>query len=186
MATVISRAFFGNYPIFTVPQYSLVSVWEVPLYMILGLVAGLVGLAFTESVYANERFFDRLKMAEYLKTPFGSLFLGLLIVFSPHVFGGGYETIEIAMQGKFLWHSLLLLIVVKLLATSITLGSGGSGGIFAPALFLGAVAGGLFGQLAHSLFPAVTASSGAYAMVGMGAVVAATTHAPITSILILF
>ena len=186
MATVISRAFFGNYPIFTVPTYSLVSVWEVPLYMVLGLVAGIVGLAFTESVYASERFFDKLKMPEYLKTPFGAIFLGLLIILSPHVFGGGYETIEMAMQGKLIWHSLLLLILFKMLATSITLGSGGSGGVFAPALFLGAVAGGAFGQLVNFIFPSVTASSGAYAMVGMGAVVAATTHAPITSFLILF
>ena len=186
MATVISRAFFGNYPIFTVPQYSLVSTWEVPLYMVLGLVTGLVGLAFTESVYASERFFDKLKMPEYFKTPFGAIFLGILIILSPHVFGGGYETIEMAMQGKLIWHSLLLLIVLKLLATSVTLGSGGSGGVFAPALFLGAVAGGAFGQVVNLIFPSVTASSGAYAMVGMGAVVAATTHAPITSILILF
>ncbi|OQX95715.1 hypothetical protein B6I21_04035 [candidate division KSB1 bacterium 4572_119] len=186
MATVISRAFFGNYPIFTVPGYSLVSIWEVPLYMVLGLVTGIVGLAFTKSVYASENFFDKLKMPEYLKTPLGAIFLGLLIILSPHVFGGGYETIEMAMQGKLIWHSLLLLIIFKLLATSVTLGSGGSGGVFAPALFLGAVAGGAFGQLVNFIFPSVTASSGAYAMVGMGAVVAATTHAPITAILILF
>jgi len=186
MATVISRAFFGNHPIFTVPQYSLVSMWEIPSYMVLGLIAGMVGLAFTKSVYASERFFDNLKMPEYLKTPLGALLLGVLIVFSPQVFGGGYETIEMAVRGKLIWHTLILLIVIKLLATSVTLGSGGSGGVFAPALFLGAVSGGAFGQLVHFLFPAVTATSGAYAMVGMGAVVAAATHAPITSILILF
>lgn len=186
MATVISRAFFGNYPIFSIPHYSLVSIWEIPLYMVLGLVTGLVGLAFTESVYASERFFDRLKMPEYLKTPFGSLFLGIIIVFSPHVFGGGYETIELAVKGEIVWYSLIVLIFVKLLATSVTLGSGGSGGVFAPSLFVGAVAGGAFGHLVNYLFPGVTASSGAYAMVGMGAVVAGTTHAPITSILMLF
>lgn len=186
MATVISRAFLGNIPVFTVPQYALVSMWEIPLYMVLGLIAALVGVAFIESVYASESFFDRMKMPEYLKTPFGALFLGILIVFSPNVFGGGYETIEMAMHGNIIWHTLMLLIVFKLLATSITLGSGGSGGVFAPSLFLGAVAGGAFGQLVNLFFPAATASSGAYAMVGMGAVVAATTHAPITSILILF
>ncbi|NOZ61397.1 MAG: CBS domain-containing protein [Calditrichaeota bacterium] len=186
MATVISRAFFGSTPIFAVPLYSLVSVWEIPLYIALGIFAGLVGLAFTESVYASERFFDNLKMPEYLKTPFGGIFLGVLIVLSPHVFGGGYESIGMMLKGKFVWQSLLFLLVLKLLATSVTLGSGGSGGIFAPALLLGAASGGAFGKLAHSLFPETTASSGAYAMVGMGAVVAAATHAPITSILILF
>ena len=186
MATVVSRAFFGNTPIFAMPLYSLVSVWEVPLYIALGIFTGLIGLAFTESVYASERFFDNLKMPEYLKTPLGAILLGLLIALSPHVFGGGYESIGMMLEGKFVWHGLLFLLVMKLLATSTTLGSGGSGGIFAPALFLGAASGGAFGKLVHSLFPDATASSGAYAMVGMGAVVSAATHAPITSILILF
>ncbi|MFZ5518269.1 MAG: chloride channel protein [Candidatus Zhuqueibacterota bacterium] len=186
MATVISRAFFGNYPIFTIPHYSLVSSYEIPLYMVLGFIAGFVGLAFTKSVYASERFFHRLTMPDYLKTPFGSIFLGIIIVFMPNVFGGGYETIELALKGEIIWYTLFILIFVKLLATSITLGSGGSGGVFAPSLFVGAVTGGAFGYLVNYLFPNVTASSGAYAMVGMGAVVAGTTHAPITSILMLF
>lgn len=186
LATVISRAFLGNSPIFIVPHYSLVSSWEIPFYMGLGIFCGLVALAFTTSVYASERFFDGLKMPEYLKTPLGGLVLGIVIIFFPHVFGGGYETIEQAMKGELLWKTLIMLIFVKLLATSVTLGSGGSGGIFAPSLFLGAVAGGAFGYLVNFLFPSIAANSGAYAMVGMGAVVAGATHAPITSILILF
>ncbi|HDP97860.1 MAG TPA: CBS domain-containing protein, partial [bacterium] len=186
MATAVSRAFFGNYPIFSVPLYSLVSIWEIPFYMILGIVTGLVGLAFIESVYASERFWDKLKFPDFLKTPVGGAILGLIIIICPHVFGGGYESIEMALRGEFVWHTLLLLMVFKLLATSITLGSGGSGGVFAPALFLGAVSGGAFGYLIDYLFPGLAAYSGAYAMVGMGAVVAATTHAPITAILILF
>ncbi len=186
LATVIARAFLGNSPIFIVPHYSLISSWEIPFYMGLGIVCGLVALAFTTSVYASERFFDGLKIPEYLKTPLGGLVLGIVVVFFPHVFGGGYKTIEQAMKGELLWNSLLILVFVKLLATSVTLGSGGSGGIFAPSLFLGAVAGGAFGYLVNFLFPSVSANSGAYAMVGMGAVVAGATHAPITSILILF
>ncbi len=186
MATVISRAFFGNTPIFAMPLYSLVSIWEIPLYIVLGVFTGIVGVAFTESVYASEKFFDNLKMPEYLKTAFGAIFLGIFIALTPHVFGGGYESIGMMLEGEFGWHVLLFLLIMKLLATSTTLGSGGSGGIFAPALFLGAASGGMFGKLVHNFFPASTASSGAYAMVGMGAVVAAATHAPITSILILF
>lgn len=186
LATVVSRAFLGNSPIFIVPHYSLISSWEIPLYMGLGILCGLVALAFTNSVYASEKFFDQLKMPEYLKTPLGGLALGIMILFFPHVFGGGYEAIEQAMKGELLWKTLVILVFVKLLATGVTLGSGGSGGIFAPSLFLGAVAGGAFGYLVNFLFPAVTANSGAYAMVGMGAVVAGATHAPITSILILF
>lgn len=186
LATVISRAFLGNSPIFIVPQYSLISSYEIPLYMALGIVCGFAALAFTMSIYAGEKFFDQLKMPEYLKTPFGGLILGIIIVFFPHVFGGGYEAIEQAMKGELLWNTLIILIFMKLLATAVTLGSGGSGGIFAPSLFVGAVTGGAFGMLVNYLFPSVTANSGAYAMVGMGAVVAGATHAPITSILILF
>lgn len=186
LATVVSRAFLGNAPIFVVPHYSLISSWEIPLYMGLGLVCGFVALAFTNTVHASEQFFDRLKIPEYLKTPFGAFFLGIIFLAFPHVFGGGYETIELALNGKLVWYMLLILVFVKLLATGITLGSGGSGGIFAPALFLGAVTGGAFGYLVNFIFPAIAARSGAYAMVGMGAVVAGATHAPITSILILF
>ena len=186
LATVVSRLFLGNSPIFVVPHYSLISSWEIPIYMGLGIVCGFIAVAFISTLHASEKFFDRLKMPEYLKTPMGAIALGIILVGFPHVFGGGYETIELAMNGNLVWYLLLALIFVKLLATSITLGSGGSGGIFAPSLFLGAVAGGAFGNLVNYVFPRVTAGSGAYAMVGMGAVVAGATHAPITSILILF
>jgi CIC family chloride channel protein len=98
----------------------------------------------------------------------------------------GYETISQALEGKLVWQVLFALVGIKLAATSITLGSGGSGGIFAPSLFLGAMTGGFLGTAFHNLLPDITAHSGAYALVGMGAVVAATTHAPITAILILF
>ena len=186
LATVVSRAVLGNYPIFVVPHYSLISSWEIPIYMVLGIVCGFVAVTFIKTLHASEKFFDRLTMPDYLKTPVGAIALGLIFIVFPHVFGGGYETIELAMNGNLVWYLLLALIFVKLLATSITLGSGGSGGIFAPSLFLGAVAGGSFGNLVNYIFPAITARSGAYAMVGMGAVVAGATHAPITSILILF
>ncbi|MFQ6111861.1 MAG: chloride channel protein, partial [Nitrospinota bacterium] len=102
------------------------------------------------------------------------------------VFGVGYETISLSLTGKFGLFLLLALGLVKVFATSVTLGSGGSGGIFAPSLFIGAMIGGLFGTIVHGLFPEITASSGAYALVGMGAVVAAATHAPITAIVIIF
>lgn len=186
LATVVSRAFQGNLPIFVVPHYSLISSWEIPIYMGLGIVCGFIAVTFIGTLHTSEKFFDRLTMPEYLKTPLGALGLGLILIVFPYVFGGGYETIELAMNGSLAWHLLFALIFVKLLATSITLGSGGSGGIFAPSLFLGAVAGGTFGKFVNYIFPAVTAESGAYAMVGMGAVVAGATHAPITAILILF
>lgn len=185
-ATAVSRAFLGDYPAFNVPLYSLVSVWEIPLYMILGIITGLIAVSFTTLVYKTEDIFNKIRTPEYLKNSIGGLLIGIIIIFYPNVFGVGYETIDLALTGNILWYSALILIFIKLLATNITLGSGGSGGIFAPSLFLGATTGSVFGQFVNQLFPNITANSGAYAMVGMGAVVAGTTHAPITSILILF
>ena len=104
----------------------------------------------------------------------------------PHILGVGYETIDLAFGGDMSWYLLLTLIFIKLAATSVTLGSGGSGGIFAPSLFLGAMTGGFWGSVVHHLWPSITAGPGAYAMVGMGAVVAAATHAPLTAMIIIF
>jgi CIC family chloride channel protein len=102
------------------------------------------------------------------------------------VFGVGYDSITQVLRGEMAWQMLLLLLPIKMLATSITLASGGSGGVFAPSLFLGAVFGGLFGSLMHFLFPGIAIYSGAYAVVGMSAMVAGTTHAPITAFLVIF
>ncbi|NIO03889.1 MAG: CBS domain-containing protein [Proteobacteria bacterium] len=186
MATVVSRAFLGNYPAFDVPKYNLVSIWEIPAYLIMGILAGFVALLFTKSLYKAEDLWDDLKFPEYLKPALGGLTIGCLALFFPHILGVGYESITLALLGKLSWFLLLALVLVKIAATSLTIGSGGSGGIFAPSLFIGAMMGGIYGLVVHNLFPSVTASSGAYSLVGMGAIVAGTTHAPITAILILF
>jgi len=186
LATAVSRAFLEDCPAFIVPEYSLVSVWEILLYVILGIIAGGIAVIFSRLVYKAEDIFEKIPIPDYLKNPIGGFLMGVIIIFAPHVFGVGYETINMALSGKLIWYGAILLIFIKLLATSMTIGSGGSGGIFAPSLFLGAVTGSAFGKLANFLFPNITAHSGAYAMVGMGAVVAGATHAPITSILILF
>jgi CIC family chloride channel protein len=186
MATAVSRAFLGNYPAFIVPQYSLVSVWEIPFYFILGIITGTIAVLFSTLVYKSEELFEKIPIPEYLKNSLGGLLIGIIIIFVPYVYGVGYEAIGLALTGKFVWYVALSLIFIKILATTITLGSGGSGGIFAPSLFIGSVTGGAFGMLLNRIFPDITANSGAYAMVGMGAVVAGATHAPITSILILF
>ncbi|MBW2149386.1 MAG: chloride channel protein [Deltaproteobacteria bacterium] len=186
MATAVSRAFLGDYPAFIIPQFQLVSPLEIPFYMILGLLSGLVALAFTVTLYKAEDAFDALKIPEYSKAALGGLCIGVIGVFYPHVMGVGYDTIQPALWGEMAWWLLFLLVFLKLLATSLTIGSGGSGGIFAPSLFMGAMAGGGFGSLLHSIWPDLVAPSGAYALVGMGAVVAGTTHAPIQAMLIVF
>jgi CIC family chloride channel protein len=186
MATVVSRAFLGNYPAFSIPTYNLVSVWEIPAYLIMGFLAGLVALVFTLSLYKFEDLWDDLKVPEYAKPALGGLAIGGLSLFFPQILGVGYESITVALLGQLPWLLLLILVFAKITATSLTIGSGGSGGIFAPSLFIGAMMGGAYGHIVHYLFPSVTASSGAYSLVGMGAIVAGTTHAPITAILILF
>jgi CIC family chloride channel protein len=198
IATVICHAFpaitGGNVRAFSIPfKYSLVSAWEIPFFFILGAVAAFVSLAFIFGTYRMEDLFNRLKLPDPFKTMIGGLCLGALFVAMPfvsgyaHCYGIGYQTIEMVLEGEIIWYVLLLLVFFKLFATTVTLGSGGSGGIFAPSLFLGAVMGGAFGFGLESFFPAsIPVKSGAYALVGMGAVVAGTTHAPITAILIIF
>lgn len=186
VATVISRFALGNHPAFPVPEYELVSPFELGAYMLVGVVAALVGLAFMKTLYASEDFFERIPIPEWLKPALGGLAVGGIAVFLPNVFGVGYGTISQALAGTLTAGALGVLLLAKIAATSITIGSGGSGGVFAPSLFLGAVTGGLFGTFVHQWFPDATASSGAYALVTMGAMVAATTHAPIAAIIILF
>jgi len=186
MATVVSRAFLGNYPAFSIPEYNLISIWEIPAYLIMGFLAGLVALLFTKTLYKGEDLWDGLKIPEYIKPALGGFAIGGISLLLPQILGVGYESITGALLGTVPWFLLLILVFVKIAATSITIGSGGSGGVFAPSLFIGAMMGGIYGHVVHHLFPSVTASSGAYSLVGMGAIVAGTTHAPITAILIIF
>ena len=186
VATAVSRHFLGDAPAFIVPAYQLISAWELPLYVVLGLFCAVVAVGFTTLLYRFEDMFDSLKFPEYLKAAFGGLILGCIGLLFPHILGVGYAAIDLALMQNLSWWFMFLLVLAKTLATSLTIGSGGSGGIFAPSLFLGAMAGGFFGTVVHSVFPGVTASSGAYSIVGMGAVVSGTTHGPLSAILILF
>ncbi|MGD2096796.1 MAG: chloride channel protein [Desulfobacterales bacterium] len=185
-ATAISRHFLGDTPAFSVPAYKLVSAFEFPLYAIMGLFCALIGVAFTVVLYRGEDFFDYLKFPEYLKAVLGGLVLGAVGLLFPQILGIGYGAINLSLMQDLSWWLMFLLVIAKILATTITIGSGGSGGIFAPSLFLGSMAGGFFGEVVHYFFPAVTAPPAAYSIVGMGAVVAATTHGPLSAILILF
>ncbi len=186
VATAVSRAYLGDTPAFIVPVYELISAWELPMYLILGIFCAAVGVLFTRTLYRIEDLFDEIKFPDYLKGIVGGLILGGGALAFPQILGVGYGAIDMALMQQMAWWLLLILVPLKILATSITIGSGGSGGIFAPSLFLGAMAGGFFGAVVHHLFPGITASPGAYSIVGMGAVVSATTHGPLAAILILF
>ncbi len=186
-ATTISRYYFGDFPAFIIPEYNVVSLWEFCMYPFLGIISGLVALSFTKTLYAFEDGADAVRMVpEWFKPAIGGAMLGVVIIFFPAAFGVGYGPMNLSLTNNMSFWVLFSLIWIKILASAITLGSGGSGGIFAPSLFIGAMAGGAFGSLVHGVFPAITATPGAYALVAMGGVVAGTTYAPITAILIIF
>ena len=186
-ATIISRYFEGDLATFVVPSYQLVTPWELLFYAGLGILAGVVSYIFIKVLYAFEDFFEnKVKIPEYLQPAFGGIIIGLIALVFPQIMGVGYDSINNALHGNTLWSLALGLIFIKILATSITLGSGGSGGIFAPSLFIGAMLGCFFGSFVHEYFPSITAGPGAYALVAMGGLVAGTTRAPITAIIIVF
>lgn len=191
-ADVVAQVFEGNARSFAVPEYALVSPWEFLLYILLGIMGALVAVVFTRSLYLSEDLWDSLPFPEYFKPVLGGLVLGVLGILAakrvgfPRIFGVGYDSISEALFGGFAIQVTISLLVFKLLATIVTLGSGGSGGIFAPSLFMGAMLGDAFGKVVNLLFPGFTAPPGAYALVGMSAVFSGAAHAPATAILIMF
>ncbi len=185
-ATVISHYYLGSFSSFTIPTYELVSNWEFVSYALLGFVTGAIGVVFIRMLYKSEDIFDKIQIPQYLRTMVGGTLIGGLALLFPQILGVGYESISQVLVDEMFWQVAGLLIVMKLIATSITLGSGASGGIFAPSLFLGAMTGGFIGHLGHIFLPAITAPAGAYALVGMAGLVGAATHAPLTAIVIIF
>ncbi len=209
-SSIISQIFLGARPAFEVPSYVMHSPWEILLYAVLGILAALVGIMFIRMLDAFEELFDHWKFPQAFKPAVGALFLGILAftypyisqVFHasseeftlglplienlPHVYGSGFPFMNDALQGNASFLLLVILIFLKPLATSFTLGSGNSGGIFAPSLFTGAVLGGAYGYIVGAFFPNIVGEVGAYALVGMAAVFAAAARAPLTSILIVF
>lgn len=199
-ASAVMHATLGAEYAFGVQQpYALASGWEFAFYAVFGVVAAGIAWAFVRSLYWAEDLFEHQKaIPGWLQPAIGGLLLGALGLLYPRIFpflgyermpgifGGGYEPIMEALGGEMLILPAFALIWLKMLATNLTLGSGGSGGVFAPALFMGAMAGAVFGQVVNALFPGVVAPPGAYALVGMGAVFAGSAHAPITAVVMLF
>lgn len=186
VADFLAQAFLGNTRAFPIPTFGIVSPWEFSFYIVLGVLSGLVALVFVYVLYRSEDLFDSLKIPEYLKPALGGLAIGAIGLYSSDLFGVGYEGITKALSGELMLGMLLSLCLLKIVVTSLTLGSGGSGGIFAPSLFIGAMLGTAVGSAFGSLFPSITAPAGAYGVAGMAAVFAGAARAPFSAILIIF
>jgi len=208
-ASVVSRSIIGDTSAFQVPTYSMNGPVDIILYLILGLTAALVGIMFMKMLDFSENVFDNWKFPQILKPAVGGVLLGVIglaymnlpgLEFPgssgahgggletpiPHMYGAGFPFIEAAIQGNASLWILVLLIFLKPLATSFTLGSGNSGGVFAPSLFTGAMLGGAMGHFFSIWFPSIVGNTGAFALVGMAALFSATARAPLTAMLIVF
>jgi CIC family chloride channel protein len=186
-AAAVGRIAFGSAAFLRLPQFQLHSGGEYLLYAALGVLGALVGLAFIRILYGTEDLADRLwRGPEWLRPAAGGVLLGLLLLALPQMYGVGYPVLQAAVGGHYVIAFLVLLLVGKLVATSLTIAIGGSGGVFAPSLFMGAALGSCFGQGLHSLLPGIVTTPGAYGLVGMAAVFAAAARAPITAVIIIF
>ena len=187
MGTVTAHALAGNELTFNTPVHEMVNPSEIFFYLLLGILCGITAHLFTQAYYRSHKFFnEQLNISVILKPAIGGLIVGLLTLLTPQVKGNGFMEMEQVLNGNLFWGFALALIFTKIIATAITLGSGGVGGTFAPSLFIGAMVGATFGTAIHGAFPDWTASSETYALVGMAALASAVMQAPLTSILILF
>ncbi len=186
-ANAVARSLIGADHILHLPAYTLGSAAEFPFYAVLGLLGGLAGWGFTRVLYAIEDLCDLVwRGPDWLRPAVGGLLLGAVLMALPQLYGVGYPVLEKAISGGYALGFLLVLLVGKMIATSLTIGIGGSGGVFAPSLFIGGMLGSAFGVLAQALFPGLDLSPGAFGLVGMAAVFAAASHAPIAALLIVF
>ncbi len=186
-AWMVLRVFLGDHPLFKVPQYQLVHPAEFAVYAVLGVAGGVVSAAFTKILLGIRARFLRFPLKTvWFQPAVGGLIVGLMGWFVPQVLGVGYGYVGEALNGRMAFQLMALLVVLKLLAVTTSYATGNAGGIFGPSLFIGAMLGGTLGTIAHHFFPDYTATPGAYALVGMGAVFAGVVRTPMTSVLMIF
>lgn len=186
-SAVLTQAIAGNQPAFQISAYSMNSAWELPLYLLLGIMAGPISAIYVKLLYTAQDLFQKIHAPAWMKAVIAGLIVGILGMAYPQVFGVGYSTIEKILGGTtFPIGLLLMLLAAKIIATPVSISGGFVGGVFAPALFLGATFGAAFGQVAELIFPSLNIHPAAFAMVSMAAVLAGSVHAPLTAILLLF
>jgi CIC family chloride channel protein len=186
IATLTVRGFLGPGPLYEIPLFRLNGNWEIGPYILLGLGSGLVAPWFIRLLRASEKWAGHISAPVYLKMCAGGLVVGALAVFYPQVCGNGYSVINEILRGQWFWQTLVLILIFKVLATTATFGSGAVGGVFTPTLFIGANLGFLFGTGTQHLTGSLAVNPSAFALVGMGAFLAAATHAPIMAIIMIF
>ncbi|MBK7875744.1 MAG: ClcB-like voltage-gated chloride channel protein [Planctomycetes bacterium] len=186
ISTIVTRATLGDLPLFQIQAFEFVSAFEIATYLGLGLVAGTMAPLFLWLLEQSTRFFHSWRVPLWARLTLGGLIVGAISIQHPYVWGNGYEALLLILKTDWVWSALLMLLGFKLVATLATVGSGAVGGVFTPTLLVGAALGALYGGPVHALFPNVTGGPQAYAVVGMGAFLAATTHAPLTAMVILF
>ena len=186
-AVIVERSILGNEPLFHVPAYRLVHPAELLAYAALGIIGGGVSLLFCKALLALRGVFLRLPQGTKIFQPaIGGLVIGAVLVYSPAIMGVGYEYVDQALNGGLLFKTMAILCFLKLGATIVSYASGNAGGIFAPSLYIGAMAGGAVGMLVHRVAPFPTGDPGAYALVGMGTLFAGIIRAPMTSVFMIF
>lgn len=185
-STIVTRFWFGDVAAFTIPDYQVTSNWEFPAFALLGVICALVAVIFQFSLVGTDFVARNIKIPLWLRPAIGGALIGAIALVYPHILGVGYEATDMALKSQLPLMMLLGLLVAKTAATAITLASRFGGGIFSPALYLGAMAGGAFGLIAAQIFPEMASSQGLYAILGMGAVTAAVLGAPISTTMIVF
>jgi CIC family chloride channel protein len=187
LSAAIGRFYIGNVPSFPIPHYNVTGIPVLGLFLVLGIFGGLFSVTYIRTLLFFESRWDRLqRVPEWLKPMLGGIIVGAVGFFLPQILGVGYPTVEKALANEMGLGLLVILLVLKLLITSTTIASGGSGGVFAPGLYMGAMLGGAFGLVCQLIFPNLPVSDGVFAVVGMAAVFAGTAHAPITAMIMLF
>jgi CIC family chloride channel protein len=187
MGTLVARYLLGASPAYSPPAHiPLVSGWELGHYLVMGLLIGLASALFLWVLKGAAKGFERLPLPAWTRPAAGFALVGLLGIYVPEIFGNGYETVNQVLRGGLPLGLVLILPFLKVAATALTMGSGGSGGLFTPTLFVGSMLGFSYGSWCGEAFPGLVASPGVYALVGMGAMVAGTTQAPLTAILTIF
>ncbi len=186
LATQSVRFLTGGSPLYAIPPFHLNSGFELFDYLALGLLVGLAAPWFLRALRGSEKLFSRIRLPVYLRTGLGGLIVGLIAIYFPQVCGNGYSVVDGILQEQWLWKSLLLVMAFKLMATCASFGSGAVGGVFTPTLFMGASLAYLFGHAHQALGFGPMPVPGAFALTGMGMFLAATTHAPLMAILMVF